>query len=321
MILANHDSPRILILRGGALGDFVLTLPAIRALRRHWPLAAIELLAHPGFAGLAVEAGLVNRARSLDAAGLAQWFVPRRIWPERERSEIASFDLILSYLGDVAGVVQANLRTAGAPLVKACSPIVAAGHAVDHFLRPVMDLGIAAPSGAGPLLVWPEALRQQGRQALKEMGLAGNVISLHPGSGSIRKNWPAEKFLLLADRVRHCLGARPLFVLGEADTAAAQTLLTLKPAVPVFINRTLKEVASVLAASRGYVGNDSGITHLAAALGIPVVALFGPTDAERWGPRGAQVGILRGREPTSEALAAIEPDAVLQVLANLIEDC
>ena len=141
MILANHDSPRILILRGGALGDFILTLPAIRALRRHWPLATIELIGHPGMAELAVVAGLINRVRSLDAAGMAQWFVPRRVWPERERADIASFDLILSYLSDADGVVQSNLRAAGAKRVIACSPIVASGHAADHFLRPVIELG------------------------------------------------------------------------------------------------------------------------------------------------------------------------------------
>jgi heptosyltransferase-2 len=149
---------------------------------------------------------------------------------------------------------------------------------------------------------------------LKGLGLDGDVISLHPGSGSFRKNWPVEQFALLADRVRSSMPAQPLFILGEADAAAARALPRLAPAVPVLANRTLKEVASVLAASRGYVGNDSGITHLAAALGVPVVALFGPTDAAMWGPRGANVVILRGREPTSEALAAIEPDAVLEAL-------
>jgi ADP-heptose:LPS heptosyltransferase len=65
-------APRILILRGGALGDFILTLPAIRALRRHWPSAIIELIGHSGMAELAVAAGLINRVRSLDASGMAQ---------------------------------------------------------------------------------------------------------------------------------------------------------------------------------------------------------------------------------------------------------
>ncbi len=314
---------RILILRGGALGDFILTLPAIRALRQHWPLAVIELIGHPGMAELAVVAGLINRVRSLDASGMAQWFVPCRVWPERERSDIAAFDLILSYLSDADGVVQANLRAAGAKRVVACqaiacSPIVASGHAADHFLRPVTDLGISTPVGAAPLLPWPEALREQGRHWLKGLGLAGGVISLHPGSGSSRKNWPVEQFVLLADCVRRSMSAQPLFILGEADAAAARTLLRLAPAVPVLTNRTLQEVASVLAVSRGYAGNDSGITHLAAALGVPVVALFGPTDAAMWGPRGANVVMLRGREPTSEAFAGITPHTVLEALTRLM---
>lgn len=149
--------------------------------------------------------------------------------------------------------------------------------------------------------------------------MTGDVISLHPGSGSPRKNWPVEQFALLADRVRRSMSAQPLFILGEADATLARALPRLTPAVPVLTNRTLKEVASVLAASRGYVGNDSGITHLAAALGIPCVALFGPTDASVWGPRGANVVILQGHAPTSEALAAIEPAAVLQALETKAE--
>jgi len=355
MILAKHDSSRILILRGGALGDFILTLPAIRALRRRWPLATIELIGHPRMADLAVVAGLINRVRSLDASGMAEWFIPHRAWPVCERDDVASFELILSYLGDAAGVVPANLRAAGAKRVIACSPIVVSGHAADHFLRPVMELGgqqrqlyyvaaavtprlstgstpsparlqklnfpgiapgIPPPLVVDPLLPWPEALRAQGRRRLADLGLTGDVISLHPGSGSLRKNWPVERFAMLADRVRRSMSARPLFILGEADTAAARELPRLAPTVPVLHNRPLKEVASILAASRGYVGNDSGITHLAAALGLPTVALFGPTDATVWGPRGANVVILQGRAPTSTALAAIEPDAVLQALAH-----
>ncbi|MFA5043182.1 MAG: glycosyltransferase family 9 protein [Kiritimatiellia bacterium] len=331
-------APRILILRGGALGDFILTLPAIRALRRHWPSAVIELIGHPGPAELALTAGLVDRVRSLDASGMAAWFVSHRVWPERERADLASFDLVLSYLGDVDGVLQANLRAAGAKQVITCPPVVAAGHAADHFLRPVMELGrktatmpfsrtattthgvvaVRQNRAAEPLLPWPAALREQGRHWLEELGLAGDVVCLHPGSGSARKNWPVERFALLAERVRRSMSAQPLFVLGEAEAAAARALARLAPDAPMLTNRSLKEAASVLAVSRGYAGNDSGITHLAAALGVPVVALFGPTDAAVWGPRGAHVVVLQGRAPTSAALAAIEPDTVLKALEELI---
>ncbi|MBI2437354.1 MAG: glycosyltransferase family 9 protein [Lentisphaerae bacterium] len=307
---------RILILRGGALGDFILTLPAICALRHRWPSATIELIAHQGIAELAVIAGLINRVRPLDSAGMAEWFVPNRVWPERERNDIASFDLIISYLSDTDGIVQANLRAAGAKQVLACSPVVTSGHATDHFLRPVIALGIAPAGAAAPLLPWPETLRKQARHWLKRQGAGDNVISLHPGSGSPQKNWPIEKFVSLADQVRRAFSVQPIFILGEADAQAARALAPLAPTYPMLINRSLKEVASVLAVSSGYVGNDSGITHLAAALGIPVVALFGPTEAAMWGPRGANAVILQGRAPTEEALAAIAPAAVLRALAH-----
>jgi len=186
-------------------------------------------------------------------------------------------------------------------------------------LRPVTDLGISTPISDEPMLAWPVSLREQGRHWLKGMGLVDDIISLHPGSGSSRKNWPVEQFALLANGVRRSMSAQPLFILGEAETSIARALARLAPSVPMLANRPLKEVASVLAVSRGYVGNDSGITHLAAALGVPVVALFGPTDASMWGPRGAKVVILQGREPTIEALAAIEPSAVLQALRGRLK--
>lgn len=316
IVVTTLASPRILILRGGALGDFILTLPAIRALRQLWPSATIELVGHQSITELAVVAGLINRVRPLSAAGMAEWFVPNRVWPEHERNDLASFDLIISYLSDADGVVQENLRAAGAKRILACNPMVKVGHAADHFLQPINDLGIAAPGNSAPLLPWPKTLRQQGHAWLKRQGLSGKVICLHPGSGSSRKNWPLEQFVSLSAQLPH----RSLFILGEADTAEEQALMALAPAVPKLINRPLKEVASVLAASQGYVGNDSGITHLAAALGIPVVALFGPTEATVWSPRGANVRILQAGEPTKESLAAIKPEVVLRTLAGLMED-
>ncbi|MBU4200122.1 MAG: hypothetical protein KKG09_06695 [Verrucomicrobia bacterium] len=88
---------------------------------------------------------------------------------------------------------------------------------------------------------------------------------------------------------------------------------------PILKDCSLLEVASVLSQCRGYAGNDSGISHLAAAVGIPTVALFGPTDPEVWGPRGTKVSILRGRPPTTKGLARIPEDDVFQRLQILMK--
>ncbi len=86
---------------------------------------------------------------------------------------------------------------------------------------------------------------------------------------------------------------------------------------PVLQGCSLPEVAAVLSQCRGYVGNDSGVTHLAAAVGVPTVALFGPTDPAVWGPRSRRVSIMRARPPTTAGLAALRVADVLDVLSKL----
>jgi ADP-heptose:LPS heptosyltransferase len=110
---------------------------------------------------------------------------------------------------------------------------------------------------------------------------AGDFVAIHPFSGSARKNWPLERFRELTSRlklpVRWCAGP-------EEKLAGAVRI------------DDLYELACWLAGARAYIGNDSGITHLAAAVGTPVVALFGPTNPAIWAPRGANVRIIARRE-------------------------
>ncbi|NQT91944.1 MAG: hypothetical protein HQ559_04215, partial [Lentisphaerae bacterium] len=90
--------PRILVLRGGAIGDFVLTLPALRLLRERWPDAHIELVGYPHVASLADAGGLVDRVRSLDSADIARLFSLRPDLPASQREYLSSFHIVLSYL-------------------------------------------------------------------------------------------------------------------------------------------------------------------------------------------------------------------------------
>jgi ADP-heptose:LPS heptosyltransferase len=90
------------------------------------------------------------------------------------------------------------------------------------------------------------------------------------------------------------------------------------PGVPIVSQPDLVGLAALLTTAGAYVGNDSGVTHLAAAVGAPVVALFGPTDVDVWGPRGRNVSIIRAAKRTTQSLAEVEVDTVMQaVLAGL----
>ncbi len=279
---------RFLILRGGAIGDFIVTLPALSALRARWPDAYIELIGYPHIAALARDSGLVDRIDSLDRAGMATFFSLLPQFSEEQIQRIRSFDVILSYLHDPNGTVQNNLYLAGAKQVIYGSPLVGEGiHAVDHLLKPLEALAIYE-AGAAPVLRMRDEQNEWARTYLQNAGIGERAWILHPGSGSPRKNWPVDRYRALADRLRREQRGTPVFLLGEADHALVAEL----KGRTVFSDLTLPQVASLIGACYAYVGNDSGITHLAAAVGAPVTALFGPGSVAQWAPRGARVTTL-----------------------------
>lgn len=344
--MASRNKPsRILVFRGGALGDFMLTLPAIAALRQSRPGAYIELVGYEKRALLALVTGLVDHVRSLDDARMALYFQAEEKLPRSEREYIRSFDLVVSYLHDPAGVLCRNLKEAGAKQIIAASPIVKEGHAADHFWKAIKDVvrdkvmqrvvpkslsyfikcdnTLALPREQFPswradlkecpqiLLEWPRSLKEGARRRLAaEIGNKQTIV-IHPGSGSPAKNWPAKNFSLLAKKIKAKTKFEPLVIGGEADGDTISVMRSLLPNFIFFENKPLDEITSMLSVSGGYVGNDSGITHLAAALGVPVVAIFGPTAPSIWAPRGKHVSVIRNR---NGCLAAVRVEEVYKKL-------
>ena len=294
-------APRFLVLRGGAIGDFIATLPVLQALRTQWPAATIEIWGYPHIADLAVAAGLAQAVVSLDRAEMARFFVPEPSFTDAQVAAVRSFDLIFNYLHDPVGQVRSNLLLAGAKQVLSGSPIIKRGPAVPFLLEPLQALAIYETDGT-PALDFPAALRARGRARMQALGLRGRPMVVHPGSGSPTKNWPAERFVEIMRRLQ-AAGRETVAVLGEADVAEAAVLARELPEMPVLAGLTLTELAATLAECGAFLGNDSGIAHLAAAVGLPTTALFGPSDADVWAPRGrGGVTVLRAPEKELERL-------------------
>ncbi len=294
-------APRFLVLRGGAIGDFIATLPVLQALRTQWPAATIEIWGYPHIADLAVAAGLAQAVVSLDRAEMARFFVPEPSFTDAQVAAVRSFDLIFNYLHDPVGQVRSNLLLAGAKQVLSGSPIIKRGPAVPFLLEPLQALAIYETDGT-PALDFPAALRARGRKRLQALGLRGRPMAVHPGSGSPTKNWPAARFVEILRRLQ-AAGRETLAVLGEADVAEAAVLARELPEMPVLAGLTLTELAATLAECGAFLGNDSGIAHLAAAVGLPTTAIFGPSDADVWAPRGrGGVTVLRAPEKELERL-------------------
>ena len=190
----SSHAPRFLVVRGGAIGDFIVTLPVLQALRAQWPHAVIEIWGYPHIAQLAVAGGWADSVVSLDRADMARFFVPNPEFSESQVATIRSFDLIFNYLHDAVGQVRSNFLLAGARQVISGSPIIKAGHAIPFLLEPLQALAIYETELVPELDLSGEA-RAEARRHLRQLGLKGRPVAIHPGSGGVSKKWPLAHFV------------------------------------------------------------------------------------------------------------------------------
>ena len=315
--------PQILVVRGGAIGDFLLTLPAIQLLRDGFPDARLEILGYPHITSLATSAGLANAVRALESGALARFFVDPKKAPALDPewcAWFAGFGQVVSYLYDPDGFFAANLQRAGVRhllLGPGKIDLHAGEHAVRQLARPLEELALFLENTA--VILKPDRDAQAWADAF--LPASGSSVALHPGSGGERKNWPAERWLAVAQRVletpdpRTSQPTRLLLVGGEADGAALAFLAAGLPVDRVVLARDLPlpRLAALLARCRLFLGHDSGVSHLAAVAGCPCVLLFGPTDPAMWAPPHPQVRVVRAPDG---CLANLSVTEVLRSVAS-----
>src|SRR5262249_11803018 len=187
---------RILVIRGGAVGDFILSLPALKALREVRPNAHIEILGYKHIAVLAENRLYAQAVRSIEYGPLSSFFAKNSELPPELVSYFASFDLIISYLYDPDGIFRNNLRQCGVENLL-CGPAKIAeknGHAAKQLARPIEELGIEVVDLAERIFLSADD-RQFAREFLRN--LSQPIVSIHPGSGGKEKNWPLENWIEL----------------------------------------------------------------------------------------------------------------------------
>jgi ADP-heptose:LPS heptosyltransferase len=170
-----------------------------------------------------------------------------------------------------------------------------------------------------PLIRPTSADIYRGKEILAENGImpAKKAVVIHPGSGGAHKCWRLDNFLSVA-RILAKEGVEVVFLFGpaEAERFSEPAIAEIRTAGKLLTNLSLAEVLGVLGCSRGYIGNDSGITHLAAALGIRTVVVFGPTEPAIYGPLGPAVTILRSCE--TDFAGVISENLQQQAVAALL---
>lgn len=297
---------RILVIRGGAIGDFILTLPAIKLVRERFPKAHIEILGYTPIAALAEKRFYADAVRSLESGELARFFAKDSALPAGWVNYFAAFDLVISYLFDPDGIFQSNLTRGGAKcFIAGPSKPDDSEHAAWQLARPLAALGLHLTDPAARL--FPSDSDRAGASSLLSDSTRLQV-ALHPGSGSETKNWPIDNWKWLGDLL-WATGHNLLVIEGEADEARVASLVPAWAGRPVqFVkNLPLPQLAALLEGSV-FIGHDSGISHIAAAVGARCLLLFGPTDPVIWAPANENVTVLRAPEGKL-SLLEVEPVA------------
>ena len=295
---------RILFITATRIGDAVLSTGLLDHLLRTYPDARFTIACGPVAEG--VFARMPNRARTLVVAKRrfdAHWLA---LWAQ---TATTLWDLAIDLRGSALTFLVPTRRRA----------VMRGGRRPGHRLTHLAGtLGLAQP----PLPVaWTAAADQARAAALLPPG--GPVIGLGPTANWAGKVWPAERFVALFAALAGTMpGARAAVFggPGEAERAMAAPVLAAIPGATDLVGAlSLPEAAACLARCRLFVGNDSGLMHLAAAAGAPTLGLFGPTPASEYAPAGRRTAVAQADGPAGRSpMAALSLDAVLAAARALL---
>ena len=274
-------SPRMktLVYHAGALGDFISMLPAIGAWRRLRPNHDVILLGKPAFGEVGVQSGYFDDVWDVERASWAWLFAPGAGCPAYAVDWFSGITSALLFTA-AHGALALRLHALGVSEVLAHNPLPS--HRVP-IVRHYLSLLVQSEPGiadCGPHLNASQSFAS-GAQTLLQ-GVRG-AVALHAGSGSIRKNWPLENFQALSAHLQN-RGFPVIWLSGPAEgriNAPSGCLSVKNAALPTLIH--------IFKQCRAYIGNDSGISHCAAAVGLPSLVLFGPSDPVVWKPFGDHV--------------------------------
>ena len=266
----------LLIIHQGALGDFVATFPAIIRLKRHFH--QVDVLCQSKLGKLACLLNIAEKHFPLESAAFASLYTDAVNPAVQNILTVYHAIVLFSYseqleltIRKISGRKVRRIR----PRAEVSQPV----HITEHILSNLVKYKLLEKSDS-------DISHTDKRDRLYDPG----KIWLHPGSGSRRKNWGISNFMEI-ERMLRSEDMKPEFILGPGEHFLKEILE--KNHSRVHIISDLTEIVSFFKKAGGFIGNDSGLSHLAAFMGVPTVAIFGPSDPTRWQPVGQSVKIVR----------------------------
>jgi ADP-heptose:LPS heptosyltransferase len=313
-----YKTAPILIMHQGALGDLLLSLPALYSLRMHHKKNPWTLVGNPEPLSL-LQGRFYGReifpGHHRDWAGLFQR--PVKV-SEAFRQFLASFERAYLFSKGfpedlIQGLNQVGLeKTTWIPSF----PDETRRIPLQTLQKEVLQSRSISWFEVENMLFVSGKDLEEARgflDSFKRPGQERPLWAIHPGSGSPHKNWLIARFIQVAREMERIKAIQPIFLLGPVEEESDMIPFLRTPKLSIIKAPSLRILAGILSQCAGYLGNDSGVSHLAAALGLPSVVFFGPTDSFLWGPKGKAVHVLSASQscsPCSEESRRICPDKV-----------
>ena len=308
------EAQRAVILQPGALGDCILTLPLAKLMKEALGLGGVDIVGHSEYIGILPGRSCVSSIRSIDSTDLHRLFVEPAKFDLADRDPLidtfADYAWIVTFLGEPDGDFEQNLiftancsHSAEIITLSLKPPQESRQHVAEYYVQqfalqsglPSDRLRLAADQ---ILIEVTDGDRERGLELLEQAGIdvSKRLVVIQPGSGGRHKCWHLENFLSVARSLRD-RGIEVLFLLGPAEVERFESMdkARLYVTAKCMAHLPLSQVVDLLSCADVVIGNDSGITHLAAGMGLRTFALFGPTDPALYKPIGPALTVLQDR--------------------------
>lgn len=300
----SQQPPRqVAIIHPGAIGDCVLILPLASFLKKTLGFSLIHLIGRSDYISFYPGRTCVDRVRSMEQIQFHRLFESVNDFTVEEKDRLivsfADYEHVVSFLGEKHEHFEQNLlftihcSHAGEVTILPLTP-TASEHAASFYIRRFVEsnsLECPVPQSYSETLIHPFAQDlQEGNDLLQEFGVPDcRICLIHPGSGGKHKCWHLDNFLAIARHLR-TKQIVPAFLLGpvELERFSQEDILKIQNTGPIISNIRLEQVLKILFCVDFFLGNDSGIAHLAGAMGKKTIAIFGSTDPANYSPIGPE---------------------------------
>jgi heptosyltransferase-1 len=314
--MPEEEQPSFLVVRLSSIGDLVHTLPAVAALRRRFPKARIDWLVESRYVDVLIDNPDVDELIGVDTLGWRRKLFSPVTWVQVRDSvttiRARRYDAVVDLQGTIKssvcaflarsprriGFAASHLKERAASLLykERVSPNGGGRHVIDRQLGLLTALDVRSNERAFPIVV-PEGLVEAADRALRALDLEAYVV-LNPGGSWETKLWNAERFGQLAAAIQQEFGLPSLVIWGPGEESRAKRIVaTSLGAARLAPKTSIREMIPYIERARLFVSGDTGPMHIAAALGIAVVGIFGPTDPARNGPFDARDEVVYHAEP------------------------